>query len=206
MGMSDEISELTRKIAELEAKAAPKDASQPPRPGGVQAAKRAFAFIVVLAIIAFAALSNANRNSPGRSTVAAQPADKVITDLRPPASPASTAPGFATTKWYTPEPPARLRVTNWSCQLRARLPDHGGRSLEYFPGKYEGHTGRSILLTEAGDFVSSDDALIEYNPLLAGQTSPFKTITKGNPAIKRCKIGFKHFWGAEISFEDAKPR
>jgi hypothetical protein len=113
--MSDEISELTRKIAELEAKAAPKDASQPPRPGGVQAAKRAFAFIVVLAIIAFAALSNANRNSPGRSTVAAQPADKVITDLRPPASPASTAPGFATTKWYTPEPPARLRVTNWSC-------------------------------------------------------------------------------------------
>ncbi|MCI0421139.1 MAG: hypothetical protein L0312_18255, partial [Acidobacteria bacterium] len=60
--------------------------------------------------------------------------------------------------------------------------------------------------TASGDFVTSDDALVEYNPLLAGQRTLFKTITKGNPSIKRCNIAFKHFWGTEIRFEDAKLR
>jgi hypothetical protein len=37
----------------------------------------------------------------------------------------------------------------------------------------------------SGNFVTSDSALIDYNPILAGQTSPFSVTTRDNPTIKR---------------------
>jgi len=52
--------------------------------------------------------------------------------------------------------------------------------------------------TENGEFVKSDDALIDYNPILPGQTSPFEILVTDNPAIKRCKVSFKEFWGGSI--------
>lgn len=52
--------------------------------------------------------------------------------------------------------------------------------------------------TQDGEFVKSDEALIDYNPILSGQTSPFEVLMTGNPAIKKCKVGFKEFWGGMI--------
>ncbi|GEM_PF-3075424 len=52
--------------------------------------------------------------------------------------------------------------------------------------------------TQDGEFVKSDDTLIDYNPILAGQTSPFEVLMTGNPAIKKCKVSFKEFWGGTI--------
>lgn len=49
-----------------------------------------------------------------------------------------------------------------------------------------------------GTFVKSADALIEYNPILAGQSSPFEVLTTDNPAITEGKISFKEFWGGTI--------
>lgn len=72
--------------------------------------------------------------------------------------------------------------------------------------KLENVTAVSNYYTASGDFVTSDTALVEYNPLLPGQRTPFKTITRGNPAIQKCNIEFKHFWGSAIRFEDAKAR
>jgi hypothetical protein len=53
-----------------------------------------------------------------------------------------------------------------------------------------------------GNFISSDSALIEYNPLLAGQTSPFEVLTRTNPAMKRFGTEFKTVLGGTINFED----
>jgi len=58
--------------------------------------------------------------------------------------------------------------------------------------------------TENGEFVKSSDALIEYNPILSGQSSPFKTMTTDNPAIKKCKVDFKEFWGGTIPTKDGR--
>lgn len=55
------------------------------------------------------------------------------------------------------------------------------------------------LYTDNGTFVKSDTALIEYNPVLPGQTSPFEVITTDNPAAKKCQVEFKRFWGGTIS-------
>jgi putative peptidoglycan binding protein len=100
----------------------------------------------------------------------------------------------------------QLVVTNWSC--------HSEYSYMITEGQVENISGKSLenitvvasYYTASGDFVTSDSALVEYNPLLPGQRTPFKTITRGNPAIKGCNINFKHFWGGAIKFQDAKER
>lgn len=58
--------------------------------------------------------------------------------------------------------------------------------------------------TEDDTFVKSADALIDYNPILSGQTSPFEVITTDNPAITRFRISFKFLFGGTISYEDKR--
>jgi len=58
--------------------------------------------------------------------------------------------------------------------------------------------------TGAGGFVKSDDALVEYNPLLPGQTSPFKVGTTHNPASEKCRLSFKTMFGGEVKYDDLK--
>jgi len=52
--------------------------------------------------------------------------------------------------------------------------------------------------TKDGKFVKSDEALIDYNPILSGQTSPFEVLMTGNPEISKCNVEFKEFWGGTI--------
>ena len=54
--------------------------------------------------------------------------------------------------------------------------------------------------TDSEEFITSDDALINLNPILPGQTSPFKTITTLNPAMSNCKMSFKALFGGSISY------
>lgn len=56
-----------------------------------------------------------------------------------------------------------------------------------------------------GNFISSDSALIEYDPLMPGQTSPFRVGTRHNPAMKSYRIEFKYILGGAIGYEDARP-
>lgn len=47
-------------------------------------------------------------------------------------------------------------------------------------------------------FIKSADAMIDYNPILPGQTSPFKAMTSTNPAIKKASVQFKFLFGGRI--------
>lgn len=60
--------------------------------------------------------------------------------------------------------------------------------------------------TEDGEFVKSSSALVDYNPILPGQTSPFNTLTTDNPEIARASIEFKFLLGGTISTIDARSR
>jgi len=53
-----------------------------------------------------------------------------------------------------------------------------------------------------GTFITTDTALIDYNPLMPGQTSPFKTITRGNPRMSKFRVEFKHLLGGTLSSRD----
>lgn len=55
-----------------------------------------------------------------------------------------------------------------------------------------------------GTFIKSDDALIEYRPLLPGQTSPFMTMSSANPAMKKYQVEFKQFSGGLIETKDSR--
>jgi hypothetical protein len=58
---------------------------------------------------------------------------------------------------------------------------------------------------EGGKFITSDSAMIEYDPLMPGQTSPFKTMTRGNPLMKRFSVEFKPIFGPVLRTKDSDP-
>jgi len=63
-----------------------------------------------------------------------------------------------------------------------------------------------IWLDKDGGFIKADDALIDYNPILPGQTSPFKTISSGNPAMEKYRVEFKEMFGGTLSVDDQRKR
>lgn len=58
-------------------------------------------------------------------------------------------------------------------------------------------------LAADGTFIVSDSALIDYRPLMPGQTSPFSTITSTNPLMKKYRLEFTTFRGAVIGHRDS---
>ena len=53
-----------------------------------------------------------------------------------------------------------------------------------------------------GTFITTDTAMIEFNPLMPGQTAPFKTITRGNPQMSKFNVEFKDLLGPTIPSRD----
>jgi hypothetical protein len=60
----------------------------------------------------------------------------------------------------------------------------------------------AMWFDKSGEFIKSDDALIDYNPILPGQTSPFKTMSTGNPAMSRFRVEFKTLFGGTLATRD----
>ena len=59
----------------------------------------------------------------------------------------------------------------------------------------------AIYTTGNGDVVKTSDAMVDFQPLLAGQRSPFSTMTTDNPAIRTCNVAFKTMFGGEVPAE-----
>jgi hypothetical protein len=49
-------------------------------------------------------------------------------------------------------------------------------------------------------FVKSAEALVDYNPIMPGQTSPFKAMTPSNPVIQKARIQFKKMFSGTIPY------
>jgi hypothetical protein len=77
-------------------------------------------------------------------------------------------------------------------------------------GQVKNVSGQSIERVEAvvsfytadGTFITSADALIDYQPILPGQTSPFKVMQTHNPAMRKASVEFKHLFGGTIPWEN----
>jgi hypothetical protein len=57
-----------------------------------------------------------------------------------------------------------------------------------------------------GGFITSSDTLIDYNPVLPGQTSPFKVMATQNPTMKKARVEFKELLGGTIPFRNAESK
>jgi hypothetical protein len=60
--------------------------------------------------------------------------------------------------------------------------------------------------TKAGDFITSDSTLIEYDPILPDQTSPFTLMARENPAMHTAYVQFKYLLGGAIPHETRKKK
>ena len=52
---------------------------------------------------------------------------------------------------------------------------------------------------ESGEFITTGSALLEYNPILDGQSSPFKVYATWNPAMSKASISFKKLMGGVLT-------
>jgi hypothetical protein len=55
-----------------------------------------------------------------------------------------------------------------------------------------------------GTFITSDSAIIEYNPILPGQTSPFKAMSTANPKMAKYAVEFKLLFGPTVETVDQR--
>jgi len=103
---------------------------------------------------------------------------------------------------------ARLALISATCTLKS---DIGFTECEGFVENISGKTMENVevVITWADDngvAQSSDEALIDYNPILAGQQSPWSTIGTYNPALTRFRVQFKELIGGTIPYRDDRPQ
>jgi len=53
-------------------------------------------------------------------------------------------------------------------------------------------------------FITTDSALIDYNPILSGQISPYKVMRRINPMMEHYTIEFKENLGTAIESVDLR--
>jgi len=108
-----------------------------------------------------------------------------------------------------PAPPAApqtpsLEVQSWKCNT-----EHGyifveGEVKNVSNRKLENVVAVGTFRTKSGEHVKTEDALLDYNPILPGQISPFKAGGTTNPQITNCNLTFKYLMGGTIAFTDNK--
>lgn len=109
-----------------------------------------------------------------------------------------------------PSVPAPERVVSDELELLSKMDDREYTFITV-SGEVKNISGASIknvtsvvsYYTASGELVKTADALIEYNPVLAGQTSPFKVMTTDNPAITKYSVSFKYLMGGTIRTKDS---
>lgn len=109
-------------------------------------------------------------------------------------SPSSTASSSALT--VPPPMGPLLEVQSWQCDKEYSYVFVRGEVKNISPEPLKNVVAVGEFRTKSGELVKSEIALLEYNPILAGQTSPFKAVGTDNPQIGNCGLSFKYLLGA----------
>lgn len=60
------------------------------------------------------------------------------------------------------------------------------------------------LYDKDDQLITTEDSVVEYTPLMPGQTTPFKSLVRVNPLMKIYKIGFREGLSGQIDYIDAR--
>lgn len=126
--------------------------------------------------------------------------------LTSPPSSSSIAPAATTPPARTaPAPPSnRIALVSASDDISS------GGGYNVIQGEVENISGESLKNVAAvaswydknDVLIKSDTTLIEYNPILPGQRSPYKVMSTHNPAMAKYSIAFKSLLGGSIATRD----
>jgi len=97
-----------------------------------------------------------------------------------------------------------LVAFDWRTQYRYAIVEGQVKNVSGLP--LRGVAALASFYTKDGGFITSSDALIDFNPILPGQVSPFKVMATENPAMVKASVEFKYLFGAAIPFERAKKK
>jgi len=110
----------------------------------------------------------------------------------------SSVPALTQTDQPTESQSPQLDVVSWGCSSSYGYEILEGEVKNLSETPLKNVEAVAAYYTEDGEFITSDSALIEYNPILPDQTSPFKITTQRNPAMHTCKVAFKFLMGQTI--------
>jgi hypothetical protein len=147
--------------------------------------------VIVGLLVLLSFFRSDNRPTPETRSQAQRTADTST----PSAGRPSTAPAV---------PP--LEIQSWRCGAESGYAKVEGEVKNVSAQPLRNVAAVATFRTKDGTFVKSEDSLIDYNPILPGQTSPFKVLTTHNPSITNCEVGFKHLFGGEIPSSIAPKR
>lgn len=118
----------------------------------------------------------------------------------------STSAATSSTSTYSaPEPQTPpLEVQSWRCDKEHGYVFVRGEVKNVSSLKLENVVAVGEFRTKGGDLVKSEDALLDYNPIMPGQTSPFSAGGTDNPQISGCQLGFKYLFGGTLAYIERK--
>lgn len=111
---------------------------------------------------------------------------------------AADSPGATSATAAAPQSNQRLELLSFKCSKEYGFSKVTGEVKNISDKSMESVVAVGSFYAEDGTFVKTADAIIDYNPILPGQTSPFEVITTSNPEITKCKVAFKEFFGGTI--------
>jgi predicted nucleic acid-binding Zn ribbon protein len=98
------------------------------------------------------------------------------------------------------EPLLELRNWSWHSEYDYAIAEGAVKNISN--AKLENVEASVSFLAKDGSLITSSDAILEYNPILPGQTSPFKTMATLNPAMRSAHIEFKYLMGGTIPYKE----
>jgi len=98
------------------------------------------------------------------------------------------------------EPELLMGPKDWNWHYEAGFAIAEGRVKNISGRSLDGVVAVAEWEAADGMFITSDDALIDYQPILPGQTSPWSIIGTWNPAMKNghARVSFRHILGGTI--------
>ena len=98
-----------------------------------------------------------------------------------------------------------LEVQSWRCEKEYSYIFVRGEVKNISSQPLKNVVAVGEFRTKSGELVKSETALLEYNPILAGQTSPFRAGGTDNPQIGNCGLSFKYLFGGTVEYTE-RPR
>src|SRR5438477_3189835 len=99
---------------------------------------------------------------------------------------------------------AKLGLLSFSCRLQYGFNTCTGEVRNLTGGSLRNVTAVTSWRDADGAVQRTDEALVDFNPLLAGQTSTFKTIGSANPGLTKFDVRFKELLGGAIPAGDVR--